>query len=182
MKEVDYKENIAYTFIFILSFGLWYSLVFKMKRHQTLINSIKCHLCILKIISSKKHTVSILICDLYCYPVIVAAICAYIACRYNSEDPFFSFGVVVADIKLRTVVNVIGNTAYYIIFMQYPSVVALYMCLLISICGKFITEYKRQLKTLKQIIMLAHGTDITSEYFKILKTLRLICTHLWITC
>lgn len=169
----NYKVKIAYTFILILSFGLWYSLVFRMKRNQTLINSIKCHLFILKIISRKKHTVRILMCYLYCYPVIVAAIYAYIGYIYNIEDPFFSFGVVIEDIKLRTFIHFIGNTAYYIIFMQYPSVVALYMCLLISICGKFLIEYKRQLKTSKLDAMLVHSTyTVTSEYFKILKTLR----------
>ncbi|GBO16237.1 hypothetical protein AVEN_60453-1 [Araneus ventricosus] len=171
---------MAYVFIVVLSFLLRCSLVYQKRNIRPLIESLKEKKFQLKHRTKRErfsfsYLILLLIITL---PVLLATLYTYLSFGEEEVADFFTFGYNVTTDSGKSCVCFFGSYMYYVVFIEYPCVIALSMCLIINRCGMLLHQFNMNLNSIQLYEFPTKGVDLLKDYDLIFDTVRLLKTTL----
>ncbi|GBN65797.1 hypothetical protein AVEN_274812-1 [Araneus ventricosus] len=171
---------MAYLFVVILSSLLRCSLVHQKRNIRPLIDGLKQKKFQLKHRTKRKRfSFSYLILLLIITsPVLLATLYTYLSYGEEEVAEFFTFGYNITTESGKSCVCFFGSYMHYVVFMEYPCVIALSMCLIINRCGMILHQYNMNLNSIQLYDFPTKGVDLLKDYDLIFDTVRLLKTTL----
>ncbi|GBL73092.1 hypothetical protein AVEN_128245-1 [Araneus ventricosus] len=171
IQDEDFKVAFMFTFIDILSISLWYSVLKQKKNIIYLIGMLKDQEVALRKSPKKKwrRTINWFVIINCVSPLLLSIFHVYVT--FDSSLDCFIYEYTDLDEKLRLILLITGVYAYYVIFMKYPLLNVLSVCVLIHRSGLLLHEYDAKLKLINSSV---NTSLIFRGYFKALKVIRLL--------
>ncbi|GBO28956.1 hypothetical protein AVEN_220797-1 [Araneus ventricosus] len=146
---------------------LWYSMLYRKKNVQRLLDSIKSNSKISVNRISKKCTLLTNLCllSISIYFVFLAAVNAFLL--YEMSSVIWTYGCGIQSNIVRTFVDFICTYAYYSIYMELPLFMALSISVLIHQYGVLLLEYKKDLNSPNFTRTLVTYSKIVKVYNKV---------------
>ncbi|GFR07646.1 uncharacterized protein TNCT_554981 [Trichonephila clavata] len=172
----DAKATIAYIFVDILIFTVWYSMYSQKKNLLILIQFIKSHSDVLKI---KRYGLNARVMDavifvIFTFPVLLAGTYAYFDYRENKMNRFWTFGHTTQDSKHRILLDFVFLYIYFTVYLEYPCLIAFSLFLLIYNYGKFLLRISENIKITSPITTTEQYVKILSDYNSVEKKIHLL--------
>ncbi|GBM36368.1 hypothetical protein AVEN_176063-1 [Araneus ventricosus] len=175
---MDFKSTLAYVFANVLSFLLRCSLVYQKRNIRRLVAALNQKKFQLEHrIEEKRIRFSYLILLLIIIlPVLLATLYTILSLHEVAE--LFTYGFEVTTESGQIFVCFFGSYTYYVVFIEYPCIIALSMCLIINRCGILLHQFNLNLKSMKLYDFPIKITALLKDYDLIFDTVRLLKTTL----
>ncbi|GIX92946.1 uncharacterized protein CDAR_595041 [Caerostris darwini] len=170
-----FKIPLLYSFISILSVLLWHSLMHQKDNLERLKYFLKSNQLKLKTgaIANRNRFSSILLAIFLITPLILSILHVYTTHENHNSD-YFLYGYSRMEDKLHFFFCCAGAYTYYSIFMKYPVIMALSMCVLIHRYGLLLHKCNADFKDVSACINSSKCNAILNNYFEILHMIRFL--------
>ncbi|GBM43065.1 hypothetical protein AVEN_126155-1 [Araneus ventricosus] len=110
--------------------------------------------------------------------IVLAAVSTYIIDEAENAADFWALRYKLNDKTYRRVINLIGSYSYFIVYMQFPSIIVLLMCVLIYRYGLHLSYFNDHLKRMEFYLKTEEYIDILKHYDVIEENLHFLKTTL----
>ncbi|GBN82540.1 hypothetical protein AVEN_70697-1 [Araneus ventricosus] len=175
LDDTKWNEILAYLCIIILSFIIWHSLLYQKKNLQPFIHHIRSHSLRMKIYPSKQQEClyKFLTLLIYMSPCLLTSLHVYT----TEEGSYFKnlmYGYSVEGYKLGAFIQLFITYAFYAMYMKYPLIMVLAICVLLRHCGILLSQYDNYMKTIKIPVIPESCINTLRGYFSLIQTIHLL--------